>query len=182
MTGLEEWSSSRRSPQGRRRGTEFGLWLAAIFFPMRQLILVLLATATVAAQQPQGQIRPRPAEGREPEFRPPTIREYKPKSQLVTPQHPVPRAKFPVIDIHSHQRTPISPGEFDRVMQGMEANNLQILVNLSGSSGDRLRQGVDALRASKYKDRMVLFANVNFSNVGPGFGAKAARQLEADLK
>ena len=132
--------------------------------------------------QPPGQVRPRPAEGREPEFKPPTIREYKPKSQLVTPQHPVPRAKFAVIDIHSHQPTPISPAEFDRVMKGMEANNLQILVNLSGSSGDRLRQGVDALRASKYKDRMVLFANVNFSNVGPGFGAKAARQLELDLK
>ena len=31
-------------------------------------------------------------------------------------------------------------------MKGMEANNLQILVNLSGSSGDRLQQGVDALQ------------------------------------
>ena len=31
------------------------------------------------AQQPPGQIRPRPAEGREPEFTPPTIREYKPQ-------------------------------------------------------------------------------------------------------
>jgi uncharacterized protein len=133
--------------------------------------------------QTPGQVRPRPAEGRQPEFAPPTIRDYKPKSQLVTPAHPVPRAKFPVIDIHSHQSTPISPAEFERVMTGMEANNLQILVNLSGSSGDRLRQGVDALRASKYKDRMVLFANVNFrEQVGPGFGAKAARQLEADIK
>jgi predicted TIM-barrel fold metal-dependent hydrolase len=133
--------------------------------------------------QTPGQVRPRPAEGRQPEFAPPTIRDYKPKSQLVTPVHPVPRAKFPVIDIHSHQSTPISPAEFERVMTGMEANNLQILVNLSGSSGDRLRQGVDALRASKYKDRMVLFANVNFREpVGPGFGAKAARQLEADIK
>jgi hypothetical protein len=130
-----------------------------------------------------GQIRPRPAEGREPEFKPPTIREYKPKSQLVSPQHPVPRAKFPVVDIHSHQPTPISPAEFDRVMKGMESNNLQILVNLSGSYGDRLRQGVDALRASKYKDRMVLFANINFREpVGPGFGAKAAKQLDDDIK
>jgi uncharacterized protein len=133
--------------------------------------------------QTPGRVRPRPAEGRQPEFAPPTIRDYKPKSQLVTPAHPVPRAKFPAIDIHSHQSTPISPAEFERVMTGMEANNLQILVNLSGSSGDRLRQGVDALRASKYKDRMVLFANVNFrEQVGPGFGAKAARQLEADIK
>ena len=129
-----------------------------------------------------GQIRPRPAEGRQPEFPPPTIRDYKPKSTLVVPQHPVPRAKFPVIDIHSHQSTPISEAQFDRVIKGMEENNLRVLVNLSGSSGSRLRQGVDALRASKYKDRMVLFANVDFNGVGPGFGAKAARQLEEDIK
>jgi uncharacterized protein len=133
-------------------------------------------------EQAPGQIRPRPAEGRQPELQTPTIREYKPKSTLVVPQHPVPRAKFPVIDIHSHQPTPISPGEFDRVVKGMEENNLRLLVNLSGSSGARLRQGVDALRASKYKDRMVLFANVNFNGVGPGFGARAAKQLEEDIK
>src|SRR6185295_15647042 len=58
-------------------------------------------TSNGAGGQPPGQIRPRPAEGREPEFKPPTIREYKPKSTLVAPQHPVPRAKFPVVDIHS---------------------------------------------------------------------------------
>jgi uncharacterized protein len=153
---------------------------------MRRLALALLtaslAAPTVFGGQTPGQIRPRPAEGRQPEFQPPTIREYKPKSTLVVPQHPVPRAKFPVIDIHSHQSTPISPGEFDRVMKGMEDNNLRVLVNLSGSSGSRLRQGVEALRASKYKDRMVLFANVNFSGVGPGFGAKAAKQLEEDIR
>ena len=154
---------------------------------MRRLPLVLLGLGLAAplliAQPPPGQVRPRPAEGRDLELKPPTIREYKPKSMLVAPQHPVPRAKFPVIDIHSHQSTPISAGEFDRVMTGMESNNLQILVNLSGSSGDRLRQGVDAVRASKYKDRMVLFANINFrGSVGAGFGAEAAKQLEADVK
>ena len=153
---------------------------------MKRLALALLAlclAAPLIAQQAPGQIRPRPAEGREPEFKPPTIREYKPKSQLVAPEHLVPRAKFPVIDIHSHQPTPISPAEYDRVMRGMAANNLQILVNLSGSFGDRLHKGVDALKASQYKDRMVLFANINFGgSVGPGFGAKAAAQLDADIK
>ena len=142
-------------------------------------LLVLLAASPIVL----GQTRRRPAEGRQPEFPAPTIREYKPKSQLVAPQHPVPRAKFPVIDIHSHQPTPISPGDFDRVMTGMQANNLQILVNLSGSYGERLRDGVAALRASKHKDRMVLFANINFRDrIGPGFGAKAAKQLEDDIK
>jgi len=153
---------------------------------MKRLVLILLAAALMGpdllSQQPPGQVRPRPAEGREPQLQPPTIREYKPKSTLVVPQHPVPRAKFPVVDIHSHQPTPIAPSEYDRVMKGMEENNLRVLVNLSGSSGARLKQGVEALRASKYKDRMVLFANVDFNGVGPGWGAKAARQLEEDLK
>ena len=154
---------------------------------MNRSVLILLAAALAApllvAQQPPGQLRPRPAEGRQPELAPPTIREYKPKSTLVVPRHPVPRAKFPVIDVHSHQSTPISSAEFDRVITGMEENNLRVLVNLSGSSGDRLRQGVDAIRASKYKDRMVLFANINFRDaVGPGFGTKAAAQLDADIK
>ena len=148
---------------------------------MKKLLLILLATVSVAAQQAPGQIRPRPAEGRQPEFPPPTIREYHPKSQLVTPQHPVPRAKFPVIDIHSHQPTPISNDEFGRVVKGMEANNLRLLVNLSGSWGDRLRQGLDAIRKSPYADRMVLFANVDFRNVGPGSGVKLAKTLDADL-
>ncbi|MBZ5559616.1 MAG: amidohydrolase [Acidobacteriia bacterium] len=143
---------------------------------------ILFFAVALSGQQAPGQIRPRPAEGRQPEFPPPNIREYKPKSLLVTPQHPVPRAKFPVVDIHSHQPTPISAGEYDRVMKGMEDNNLRILVNLSGGSGSQLSRGVEALRASKYKDRMVLFANVNFRDVGPGFGAKAAAQLEADIK
>ena len=139
-------------------------------------------TAGIVAQQTPGQIRSRPAEGREPQLNPPTIREYKPKSTLVVPQHPVPRAKFPVIDIHSHQSTPISNEEFGRVVKGMEANNLRLLVNLSGSSGSRLQQGVQAIRSSPYKDRMVLFANVDFRNVGPGWSARAAAQLEADIK
>jgi predicted TIM-barrel fold metal-dependent hydrolase len=148
---------------------------------MRRLLVVLLATVSVAAQQAPGQIRPRPAEGRDPEFKPPTIREYHPKSQLVTPQHAVPRAKFPVIDIHSHQPTPISNEEFGRVVKGMDANNLRLLVNLSGSWGDRLHRGLDAIKKSSYADRMVLFANVDFSHVGPGAGAQLAKTLDADL-
>jgi uncharacterized protein len=156
---------------------------------MNKVFAILLAAAAVTApgvarvaQPASRQIRPRPAEGREPQLDPPTIREYKPKSTLVVPQHSVPRAKFPVIDIHSHQATPISNEELGRVIKGMEANNLRLLVNLSGSSGGRLQQGVQAIRNSPYKDRMVLFANVDFRNVGPGWSGRAAAQLEADIK
>src|SRR4029453_9275061 len=53
----------------------------------------------------------------------------------------------------------------------------------SGGFGNQLKAGLDAIRGSKYADRMVLFANIDFrQGVGPGFGAKAAAQLEQDIK
>jgi predicted TIM-barrel fold metal-dependent hydrolase len=146
-------------------------------------VLVLVAGALAQQTQAPGQLRPRPGEGQAPEWPPPNIREYKPKPTLVVAQHVTPRAKFPVIDIHSHQRTPISAEEFDRVVAAMDQNNLRLLVNLSGSYGDRLRQGIDAIRNSRHPDRMVVFANINFSGgVGPGFGKQAAAALEQDIK
>jgi len=148
------------------------------------LIAFFLVTSIAFAQAPQapGQIRPRPAEGRDPEWPAPSIRDYKPHSTLVVPQHPVTRAKFPTVDIHSHHPTPISPEQYAQVVKAMDANNLRVIVNLSGGWGDQLRQGLAVIKNSPYPDRMVLFANVDFTNVGPGFGQRAAKQLESDLK
>src|SRR4029453_7453759 len=112
----------------------------------------------LVAEPPPGQLRPRPGESRQPEFPIPNIREYKPRSTLVVPAHPRRRAKFPAIDIHSHQPTPISPTEFDQVVAAMDQTNLRILVNASGTSGDRLKRGIDAIRDSSHRDRMVQFA------------------------
>src|SRR5207247_7078138 len=71
----------------------------------------------------------------------------------------------------------------DAVAATMDERNLQLLVNLSGGWGETLRSGLAAIRSSRHPDRMVLFANVDFSpGVGPAFGARAASQLEADLR
>src|SRR5204863_5210644 len=147
----------------RRRRTEFGLQACCDRFPITKSIGALaaaLALTLVYVAQAPGPVRPRPGQGRDSEFPPPSIIDYKPKSTLVTTEHLKPRAKYPVVDIHSHQQTPISPSEFERVVKGMEANNLKVLVNLSGSWGDRLRQGLGAIRESPFHDRMVLCANV----------------------
>ena len=154
-----------------------GLALApALFF--------MATTKHIDAQAPTapGQVRPRPAEGRQPEWPPPSIVDYQPRSTLVVPVHLVPRAKFPVIDIHSHHPTPIPAEQYAKVVQALDANNIRLIVNLSGSWGERLRQGLAVIKNSPYPGRMFLFANVDFTNVGPGFGQRAARQLEEDLK
>ena len=131
----------------------------------------------------RGALIRRPGSDREPQFPPPTITQYKPKSTLVVPQHPVPRAKYPVIDIHSHQPAPITTQQFDELAASMEPLNLKVLVNSSGVSGDRLVEALAALRGSKHKDKMVQFTTINFRDpVGPGWGQAAARQLEADVK
>ena len=148
---------------------------------------VAVATAAGLAQAPPGPQSPgaignRPGANRTPEFPPPSIVDYKPRTTLVVPQHPVPRAKYPVIDFHSHQPAPISAGQFDQVVKSMDQLNLQVLVNASGASGDRLKQSLDAIKASPHRDRMVQFTSINFRDVGPGFGQRAAQQLEADVK
>jgi uncharacterized protein len=157
---------------------------------MKRLALVVAlgsaAAPLLVAQQPasrEDEMRQRPGEGRQPEWTPPSITEYKPKSTLVVPQHEAPRAKFPVIDVHSHQPTPITPEQFDKVVAAMDGLNLRLLVNLSGGSGETLKRGLEAIRTSRHRDRMALFANVDFSaGVGPGFGKHAAAQLEQDIK
>ena len=68
--------------------------------PVVVFILIAAAAVAIAQGQPgQGTPGARPGSGREPEFPIPDIREYKPESTLVVPQHPVPKARFPVIDL-----------------------------------------------------------------------------------
>ena len=101
----------------------------------------VLGLAVLAAQQaplPPGQFRPRPDEGREPQLPPPSIRDYKPRSTLVVPQHPVPKAKFPVIDVHGHPPSPTNTAEYGRVVKSMDDLNLRLMIYAGNNSSDRL--------------------------------------------
>jgi predicted TIM-barrel fold metal-dependent hydrolase len=64
----------------------------------------------------------------------------------------------------------------------MDSLNLQVMVNASGSSGERLAGQIAAVQASRYQDRFVMFTTLNLRDVGPGSGARIAAQLEADVK
>jgi len=117
-----------------------------------------------------------------PEWPAPSIVDYRPKSTLVVDEHHVPRAKFPVVDIHSH--TGPTPQSIDRLIQEMDALNIRVLNNLSGGYGAELKQRVEFIRSTKHANRFTVFANGlnGFRDVEPGFGRKAAAQLEQDVK
>jgi predicted TIM-barrel fold metal-dependent hydrolase len=117
-----------------------------------------------------------------PEGPAPSIVDYRPKSTLVVEAHPVPRAKFPVVDIHSH--TGPTKESVDRLIQEMDALNIRVLNNLSGGYGAELKQRVDYIRTTRYAHRFTVFANGldGFRDVEPGYGRKAAAQLEQDVR
>lgn len=141
--------------------------------------------ATSVAQSPPGttgQLRPRPGAGRQPELPPPSIIDYKPRTTLVVPEHKVLRAKFPVVDIHGHPPAFSSPQVVENVVNLMSPLNVQVMVQTSGATGEALKRSLDAIAASGLKDRVVMFTTMGFNDVGPGWGARAAQQLEADVK
>ena len=146
-------------------------------------LLVATTSVVMTAQRSQtpGQIRPRPAEGRQPELPPPSIVDYKPRSTLVVPEHTVPRAKFPVVDFHGHPGQLTSDEAIDRVLAAMAPLNVQVMVNASSTTGARLRDSLAAIQASEHRERFAMFTGIDFTGVGPGFGQRAARALEADI-
>jgi uncharacterized protein len=110
------------------------------------------------------------------------IRQYKPKSTLVAPAHPVPRARYPVIDVHSHHFD-LSAERWATIVREMNALNLRLLVNLSGGTGDELKQKIAVVAGSPAPTRMVQFANLDFDDLNQfGYGLRAAARLEADVK
>jgi predicted TIM-barrel fold metal-dependent hydrolase len=112
----------------------------------------------------------------------PSILDYRPRSTVVAPAHLVPKAKFPVVDVHTHGTSSYvnSP---DRIKE-MDALNLRVLVDLSGGTDPGgIKQKVDAINASPNKDRFRVFANVNWGGAGgPGWKEKALGDLRQSVK
>ncbi len=110
-----------------------------------------------------------------------TFEEYNPTSTLVVPEGKVIKAKFSFIDIHSHQYR-MWGQDLTPVIAAMDTLNMGIMVNLSGRSGDNLKNSVQNIK-DHYPNRFVVFANINFDGVGtPGWTEKTVAQLEEDVK
>lgn len=70
-----------------------------------------------------------------------TLREFEPKSTLRVPEHPAARAKFPVIDVHTHLfgLGRKSGGEqLKQIALWMDQCNLETLINLTGGNSETM--------------------------------------------
>ena len=112
-----------------------------------------------------------------------SIEEFEPKSTLRVSEHPLTRARFPFIDVHNHQRD-VSPARLRQLIEDMDSLNMRILIN-SPVGGGQGKWVADAVKSMKAKDpnRFAVMTNIDYANLDqPGYAARAAAQVEADIK
>ena len=118
-----------------------------------------------------------------PEWPVPSIVDYRPKSTLVTAEHPVPKAKYPAVDVHGHIAQNLASAEsLAAFVAKLDAIGVGVFISADETSGARLQQRIDLVKASPYKDRIRFFTGLPVQGVGPGWAEKAVAQLEADVK
>jgi predicted TIM-barrel fold metal-dependent hydrolase len=175
--------------------------------PMRRLRLALLSASLAAsalfAQSAAGPSTTSPASA-PPASAPAagdpaktSFMEYDPPSTLKVAEHLLEHAKFPFVDVHSHQFD-VDEAAVRELVAAMDRMNMAVMVNLSGrgfnrttGADGRTRFGLNdssylrdliALTERIAPGRIVHFTNVDFSKVGdPDWPAAAVAALEADI-
>lgn len=114
------------------------------------------------------------------------LRDFKPKSTLQLPVHLVERAKFPVIDIHSHINdagmiTRPHPQAKD-IVEWMDKRNIKQIVILSGAWGEKLQRVLDEM-VKPYPERFVVFTQLDYSrSAEPDFAKSMVTQIRDAVK
>ncbi len=107
--------------------------------------------------------------------------EYDPPSTLVVPETIITRAKFPFIDIHSHQWR-MDEMDLNDLVRPMDSMNMAIMNNLSGQNGERLKRMTDNIK-KQFPNRFIVFANIELRSIDePDWAVETVKQLEFDFK
>lgn len=109
------------------------------------------------------------------------VEEYEPVSTLKVPQHLLSRARYPFVDVHSHQWfMPIQ--DLDKLVSEMDALNMGVMVNLSGFRGSLLEWSLNNVKKHQAR-RFLVFVNLDFEKVdSPGWPQEAVAQLAEGVK
>src|SRR5262249_2014729 len=123
------------------------------------------------------------------------LSEFQPKSMLHVPETKVARARFPVIDVHTHLsfRAKSVNGvgldekvEFlstpESVLPLMDRKNIRIMVNLTGSSGSGLSEAIAKFQ-KPHPDRFVTFTEPLWDQTArPDYGKIQGDAMESAKK
>src|SRR5258705_8539366 len=114
------------------------------------------------------------------------LEDYEPKSMLHVPETRVSRARFPVIDFHTHLSWSARRGRVteahnnatpEEVLPVMDRKNVRVMVNLTGGYGKVLEQTIKYWQ-KPHPDRFVVFTEPWFEKITePGYSQFQADQI-----
>jgi len=104
------------------------------------------------------------------------VKDFKPVSIYKVPQSKILKAKYPVIDFHSHDYVK-SDAEIDDWVKTMDACNISKTLILSGATGEEFDSIVR--KYSRYKDRFEIWCGFDYTgHEKPGWEKHAITELE----
>lgn len=128
-------------------------------------MVILLISGVVLAQKPDSLL----------------LKNYRPQSAYKIPVTRVERAKFPVIDMHSHYNYAKSVQEIEAWIALMDKFGIEKVVLLTQSTGARFDSIYNVY--SPYLDRFELWCGFDYTGYEePGWGETAIRELERCAK
>ena len=105
------------------------------------------------------------------------LKDYRPVSIYKVPQSIIQKAKFPIIDMHSHAY-PRDASQIDQWVKNMDEVGIEKTIILSGQTGAKFDSVYKAF-AGKYPDRFDIWCGFDYSGHDkPGFGPAAVAELE----
>ena len=138
-------------------------------------VAAAVPSALAAAEQAPTAKKQQPASGASsPESL--LLKDYRPQSIYKIPVTQIAKAKYPVIDMHSHPyaKTPAEIDQWIRNMDEVGIEKTMILTMSTGAEFDRLYA-----QYSKYPERFEVWCGLDLTGYNkPGFGPAAIKELE----
>jgi predicted TIM-barrel fold metal-dependent hydrolase len=117
------------------------------------------------------------------------IQDFQPKSKLVVSEHTVERARYPVVDVHTHVSFTRSPEKVafnatpQELLAVMDRRNIRTMVNLTGGIGSGVKECVDRYDKA-HPGRFITFTQPWYDRMNePAYAkmqAEAIRQAHRD--
>ena len=113
------------------------------------------------------------------------LKDWQPRSMLVTRQSVVETPRFPVIDIHNHLGGGaefLTAERVARYLAEMDSAGVRTVINLDGGSGQRLRETLAALD-QKHPGRFLTFAQIDFTGIeDEGWSTREVERLRESFQ
>lgn len=154
----------------------------------RTFLVSSLAAAAGSAAACRRAAPPPPEKGPAPTL---ALKDFQPISMLKVPETKIEKAKFPVIDVHTHVymypslpgkdvgavAAQIPPEQVDQIVRWMDELNIQVMINSTGGTGENLQRTIEGL-IKRHPGRFLAMTEPSWTRINePGYPEWQAEEI-----